>query len=179
MFNIEPLTFVCGGEPEKMLTETRVAGLWRPTAVALLQHENKYCVTTHLTNGYKCDGTPRKCKLKPDLPKGGVDPGESVEYALVRELWEEVCFSAGHIMQIDYLGYALVPFNKNNMGRDGYQLGKLYFIYRVMAKERLVRPCFAHRVMSVDWVECFWEHFKPGSKKYTIFSQPALLNLIM
>ncbi len=178
MFNIRPLTFVRGGEPEKLLSETRRDGLWRPTAVALLQHNGQYCVTTHLTNKKGCEDKPCKYKLKPDLPKGGIDPGESVIYALKRELWEEVCFSARYIVRINYLGYTLVPFDESNMGRDGYGLGKLYFIYNVIAQERLVRPNFAHNVVSTSWTERVWEHFKPGSKKYKIFSQSTLLNLL-
>lgn len=178
MFDIEPLTFVRGGDPERMLEVVRQDMSWRPTAVALVRYRNLYCVSRHITYGRKRKKKPPKVKIKPDLPKGGVDPGETVQKALYRELFEEIRLSRRHVRTVRYLGYSLMPFDKNNHGRDGYKKGKLYFVYEVVVHRPTVAPGRDHRVIALTWRPDPWNHFRQKNgktiQKRRLLMQPNL-----
>ncbi len=177
----EPLKVYLGrvaSEPDFFRRRSQSDMLWRPTAVVLVKCGGQYLVTNHQVRRVSDDGVI-KWKTKPDLPKGGVDSIDlTVAEAAYRELWEEVCLHRADVTLMDYWGHVQVPFDKHNVGRDGYKQGKWYLIYHaIIGDQSMVEPGREHGVVEVLWKEDPASHFMKAegksSRKHAILTDPA------
>lgn len=176
-----PLKVELGGNPDQFRAEAIGAKDWRPTVAVLVQCNGLSLVTVHKVQRQK-DGE-LLWKEKPDFPKGGVDPRDStVLCAAYRELAEEVCLLPSCVDHIEYFANVKVPFDEHNQGRDGYRLGKWYFLYHaVISTQSMVAPGILHNVIEVLWLPDPADHFKrsaedkkPVRKKYQILTDPVV-----
>jgi len=175
MERFDPLVFRPLRDGHHILRECRRTKRWRPTVVALIITKHGFVVTRQLKIREREDGTIKR-KIQNDIPKGGVDPHETLEVALRRELKEEVRLKNGAIRSMRFLGTRLVPFEKDSASRDGYSEGKCYFIFVVVLRRgaELV-PGRDHRVLSVSARPDPWNHFGPKSQKRGVLRDPKLL----
>lgn len=125
----KPLTFVSGGNVDNIMCAARRQNMWRPTVCALVQLGNRFVFLWARKSTHS-----RRIKIKKDIVKGGVEKWQSAATALQQELFEEVRLSWRDVRYARFIGHSLVPFDKNNQGRDGYEKGKLYLIYHVVLK---------------------------------------------
>lgn len=88
---------------------------YRPTVVVAVQNsEGQLIVVKHPVGSWF-------------FPQGGIEVGESLTGALRRELKEEVGVK-GRITGIDLLFTKKLPYLPNRPGRDGFKVGKEYFV---------------------------------------------------
>lgn len=155
----KPYEFVPWGNLHHLLLRTRDGWHWRPTAVAIVQLGNRFMV---LRSWKKRNG---KIKSKRDITKGGVERHQTIMQALRTELFEEARIRWCDVVSVRPLGYALVPFDDENLGRDGYSDGKAYLLFHVVLRRGArFAPGRDHRVTQVLWREDFHSYFKPTEK---------------
>ena len=177
--DLKPLTLYVGGNPDAFRNQSLRDMLWRPTVVIFVRCGDRYLVTTHKVRRQNRDMTFR-WKMKPDLPKGGVDAEDnSVMDAAYRELLEEVCLLPERVNDLTYFAHVLVEFDEHNFGRDGYKKGKWYLMYHAhIEKQQYVAPGFDHGIESVHWLADPAAHFKrkdgKRTKKYRILTDPVI-----
>lgn len=94
---------------------------YRPTVVAAIQNDkDQFIVVKHPSGSWF-------------FPQGGIEKGESLTRAFRRELKEEVGIE-GRITGIDLLFTKKLPYLPGRPGRDGFKVGKEYFICKAKTR---------------------------------------------
>jgi putative (di)nucleoside polyphosphate hydrolase len=98
--------------------------------------------------------------LEWQMPQGGVDPGEDLRTAAMRELWEETgVASAGYLGETDWLTYEFPPFD----GPASHRLAKFrgqrqkWFALRFTGRDEEIDPLKSRNGQPAEFDAWRWE----------------------
>jgi putative (di)nucleoside polyphosphate hydrolase len=72
------------------------------------------------------------------FPQGGVDPGETPEQALARELWEEISVEAGDFQIVQRHGPYRYLFGEGRMKKGHHGKEQIYFLCDFLGRENRI-----------------------------------------